>query len=66
MIRYVENFSYLRLIKHVARDVSIYMAKRNFHINEHHFTREKFNQLFSEKDSGLVYMKLYFFYSGLY
>jgi hypothetical protein len=54
MIKYVENFSRSKLIKHVAHGVSISMAAYNLHINEHHFTREKSNQFFSGKDIGLI------------
>jgi hypothetical protein len=62
----VENFSGFVLIKHVACCVSFFMAACNFHINGRHFTREKSNQFFMRKHSGLIEMKIVYLVVALY
>jgi hypothetical protein len=42
------------------------MAACNFHINGRHFTREKSNQFFMRKHSGLIEMKIVYLGVALY
>jgi hypothetical protein len=54
MLKYLKTSSCSGLIKHVAYGVSISMIASNLHINEHRFSKEESNKIFSKKDSGLV------------